>query len=81
MTSPVKHNANAKFGICGKIKFVDAAIAPMSTPMFIVFAIKRSDVIGKTTLFENCFFNALPKPTPVTSPIRAHFLNYNHYRI
>src|SRR5574338_718677 len=49
---PVKHNAMTKTGTGGTISCVAAAIAPMSTPMLIVFAIKSKVVRGTSVLFE-----------------------------
>src|SRR5919109_4901365 len=67
----VKERVTTTIGNCGMISLTDAAIAPISAPMFIVFAIRRRPAIGKTTFFEYFLFNTLPKPEPVTRPIRA----------
>jgi len=56
----------------GKTSLIDAAIEPISAPMFIVFAIRRRLAIGKTTFLEYLFFITQAKPLPVTRPILAH---------
>src|SRR5215208_1119097 len=54
------------------LPLTDAAIAPMSALMFIVFATIRRDTSGKTTFFEYFFLIIPAIPSPVTNPIRAH---------
>lgn len=60
---------------------IDAAMAAMSAPMLIVFAIRRRLIIGKTTFFEYFLFITKANPLPVTRPIRAHISNNCHHRI
>src|SRR5919109_5036966 len=59
-------------GIWGNTSLTDAAIAPMSAPMFIVFATRRRDTSGKTTFFEYFLLIIPAIPSPVANPIRAH---------
>ena len=42
----VKERVAAIVGVCGKISLTDAAIAPISAPIFIVFAMRRRLAIG-----------------------------------
>src|SRR5919197_4295931 len=59
-------------GRLGNTSLIDAAMAPISAPMFIVFAIRRRIVIGKTIFLEYFCFIIPPNPLPVTRPILAH---------
>src|SRR5436309_4895121 len=47
-------------------------MAPMSAPMFIVFAMRTRLAIVRTTFLEYFFFMTAANPLPVTRPIRAH---------
>src|SRR5919197_2507602 len=47
-------------------------MAPISAPMFIVFAIRRRIVSGKTIFLEYFCFIIAASPLPVTRPILAH---------
>lgn len=67
----VKERVTTTIGNCGMISLANAAIAPISAPIFIMFAIRRRHAVGKTTFFEYFLFNTPPKPEPVTRPIRA----------
>jgi alpha/beta superfamily hydrolase len=59
-------------GISGNTSLTAAAIAPMSAPMFIVFATRRRDTRGNRTLLEYFLLIIPAIPSPVANPIRAH---------
>ena len=56
----------------GNINLIDAAIAPISAPMFIVLAKRRRLTMGRRIFLEYFFLMTAAKPPPVTSPILAH---------
>ena len=59
-------------GIWGSKRLIEAAIALISAPAFIVFAISRRKIIGITTLLEYLFLIMADMPLPVKSPILVH---------
>jgi hypothetical protein len=58
-------------GICGKISFIEADIAPISALTFITFPIISRITIGKATIFEYFLHITDVNPLPVTIPILA----------
>lgn len=59
-------------GSWGSSSLAEDAIALISAPIFIVFAIKRRKTTGKTTLLEYFFLTIAARPLPVKRPILAH---------
>ena len=68
----VKSTLNICDGIWGTNRLIEAAIALISAPEFIVFAIKRRKIRGITILLEYFFFIMADNQLPVKSPILAH---------
>ncbi len=55
------------------MRLTEAAIAPISAPIFIVFAIIKREMIGSTTFLLEYFFpKMVASPLPVNKPILPH---------
>jgi hypothetical protein len=59
-------------GIGGIKRLNEAAMALISAPEFIVFAINSKKIMGITILLEYFFFMTADKPFPVKRPILGH---------